>query len=65
MEYCKGCLGITFNCYFIKYAEEFKCPCAICLIKIVCEAGCDDFEDFSTNHDMPLVLQKEKEVTND
>ncbi len=43
---CKGCLSMYTGCSYIKGAKEFKCPCITCLIKVVCEEGCEKFENF-------------------
>lgn len=50
MENCKGCLSLRWNCYCMGYVGKLKCPCAICLIKIVCTDPCDDFKSFSSEH---------------
>ncbi len=43
---CKGCLSAEVDCYYSTHAETFKCPCIICIIKIVCERGCEEFGKF-------------------
>lgn len=49
-DYCKGCLGTINNCYYHDYAEELKCPCNVCLVKITCVVMCDDFGNFTTQY---------------
>ena len=48
-ENCKGCkdkIGVTNECYFVRYVEVFTCPCFICIVKVMCKNRCEDFEDF-------------------
>ncbi len=45
MKHCKGCYRqYKFFCIYARYIED--CPCGICLIKGVCQVGCDEFMDF-------------------
>lgn len=57
MEYCKGCL-IKCTYYYSYHHQEnitpeatmikiMKCPCVTCLVKVVCNVGCDDYTIFS------------------
>ncbi len=50
MKYCKGCLSITKDCFYSIFGEEFKCPCNICLIKMTCAVGCNDFGHFTLRY---------------
>jgi hypothetical protein len=43
MKNCKGCC-IRKECLYIKHSKV--CPCAICLIKMVCDASCNLHIDF-------------------
>jgi hypothetical protein len=51
MEYCKGCL---IKCtHYSTYSKELtskmilgSCPCSMCLIKMVCIQGCDEFDKY-------------------
>ena len=47
-DICKGCHVKEFcnvpNLYGVYVAEE--CPCNICLIKGVCNHGCEDYDEF-------------------
>jgi hypothetical protein len=51
-EHCKSCL--TYNEYSDKcgilIASELNlkgdCPCTNCLIKVMCNKGCDDYNNF-------------------
>ncbi len=47
---CKGCLGIDHDCYYDSYIEELKCPCTICLIKVVCNEACNSFDEFTEQY---------------
>ena len=51
---CKGCPGLPNNCHFIKRAKKFKCPCFICLVKVMCENVCQEFKDFASRADERL-----------
>lgn len=42
---CKGC-NAKYICVYIKYSET--CPCPTCIVKMVCNTLCDQFEDFKT-----------------
>ncbi len=48
MKTCEGCLGVTYDCFYIEYTKKFKCPCFMCLVKVVCNVGCDEFEAFAS-----------------
>jgi hypothetical protein len=50
MENCKGCPGVLHHCLFIDHSKRFKCPCFICIVKVICEGTCDDFDDFMTRY---------------
>ena len=49
MKYCKGCHtfihGFT-NCSIALMNESDRCPCKLCLIKVVCSIACPEFEIF-------------------
>ena len=45
---CKGCYSFD-ECgipYHHGWYEAEKCPCNICLVKVVCRGICDDFRTF-------------------
>lgn len=49
-EGCKGCFSFENNiCEILtlgfRYSAE-KCPCKECLIKVVCEDGCENYYKF-------------------
>jgi hypothetical protein len=44
MENCRGC-RIGSRCLIDNYIAE-KCPCRICLVKVVCEEACEGFDAF-------------------
>jgi len=50
MKNCKGCMGVLYECYFIRYAEVFTCPCFMCIVKPICENVCEGFEEFMTRY---------------
>jgi hypothetical protein len=46
---CEGCrsfLNYYMECGFTKWGEKMipKCPCSICLIKIMCTSSCKPFD---------------------
>jgi hypothetical protein len=51
MENCEGCL---IKCtHYAAYSAELisktiliSCPCGMCLIKMVCTRGCDEFDKY-------------------
>lgn len=51
-KYCKGC--ITNNqfshegpyCGIMRFNYNGQCPCSVCVIKVMCEVPCEDFESF-------------------
>ncbi len=57
-DFCKGCahyadeecIILVFSTYGrIPENRITKCPCDVCLIKVVCEKRCIDFTKFSGN----------------
>ena len=43
---CKGC-ATNDGCPFAEYlTEKVKCTCEKCLVKVMCDAACDDHIDF-------------------
>jgi hypothetical protein len=58
MENCKGCLGELEDCSFIDHSKRFKCPCFICIVKVMCEGICDDFSDFRTRYSEDTETKK-------
>lgn len=50
MEDCKGCYTYTYahiTCPSGLRDRSDKCPCRICLIKVVCSKSCEEYEAFS------------------
>lgn len=58
-EYCKGCITYIVNnrdaltnnddpiiCSYTNHNKDGKCPCSSCIIKMMCEITCDEYEDF-------------------
>jgi len=52
-ENCKGCamLSVTSGCYILNkvkkgYLTNFDCPCANCIIKVMCERSCDEVNNY-------------------
>jgi hypothetical protein len=45
---CKGCnaKNTCNNTIFITKEARIKCPCRVCLIKVICNILCGEFNDF-------------------
>lgn len=43
---CKGCYSETIGsfCVSMYYYQNDECPCATCLIKVMCRNACDKYE---------------------
>ncbi len=49
-EVCKGCytfMSIHTDCPSELIKKSDKCPCAMCLIKGVCDTPCEEYSNFS------------------
>ena len=55
---CKECEGCLSRCiYYNRYQAEISpkttiikiraCPCTTCLVKVVCNKGCEEYSKFS------------------
>ena len=44
---CKGCnlYGVCYGNYVLKY-DNSKCPCSLCLMKMICNQRCIEFTRF-------------------
>jgi len=58
MESCRGCLGELNDCLFAEYSKRFKCPCFICIVKVMCKGICNDFNDFMTRYSEDTETKK-------
>ena len=49
-EHCKGCPSNTYykdgSCKFNAYNDCGQCPCSVCIVKVMCQDVCDDFNKF-------------------
>ena len=51
-EHCKSCLTyneVTDKCGILLASEinsKGKCPCSHCLVKVMCNKGCSDYNNF-------------------
>ncbi len=45
MEECKGCFT-RLLCKRIKRYESYNCPCKICLLKMICNVPCEEYDTF-------------------
>lgn len=48
--YCEGCrsyAGIdSMYCSYMKFNQNSKCPCTLCIVKMVCLKACQDWKQF-------------------
>jgi hypothetical protein len=49
-DHCEGCCT-SFNsqdesCQLSKHNDSGQCPCSTCIVKVMCEKSCDDFDEF-------------------
>jgi hypothetical protein len=42
---CKGCIAESYPHDCACDGEADKCPCAICIVKVVCKQICEEYED--------------------
>lgn len=54
-ETCEGCTMFEKNewCYIVKHGREKNCPCRACLIKVMCYASCDEYNEYVENRNKP------------
>ncbi len=50
---CKGC-HTQFRC---QWHPNSKCPCVKCLVKVTCNLGCHDFQDFELEIRRKIAIQ--------
>jgi hypothetical protein len=55
-RYLKDCEGCTMfhmgiDCKVLEMFKAQECPCRDCLIKVVCEEGCDKFHHITRDID--------------
>ena len=44
---CKGChIYMEHSCSFTQAKDVDNCPCKICLIKGVCNIGCEEYKNY-------------------
>lgn len=50
---CEGCKGQckTTSVFLTADGEKVYCPCQICIVKVVCVLGCDNFSEFVESQD--------------
>jgi hypothetical protein len=52
LRICKGCLikCAYYDTYRVELTPEstiMKCPCAFCIVKMMCNTGCDEYTKFA------------------
>ncbi len=45
-DVCKGCLAYNSTCVTPSSFNGEICPCSLCVIKMMCEATCEEFRLF-------------------
>ena len=53
-----------FACTGIRLKAQVKCPCAICLIKMVCQKSCDEYDKYKYESWMDHIKNGEIEDEN-
>ncbi len=50
---CKGCTMYEndTHCIIIENKKDGKCPCKNCLVKVVCEYSCEEYDEYIENLD--------------
>ncbi len=48
MENCKGCHTEVECSLTLTHVKQMRvdCPCGVCLIKVICNSSCDEYEMF-------------------
>ena len=72
MKCCEGCRSKSF-CRFLEACYKTienkrdidKCPCSICLVKVVCNEQCEEFRAFYHETYAPSTLKRIKDTSND
>lgn len=67
MKPCTGCLSLLITsaykkeCRFTKFGTSHmkKCPCKICLVKVICKSMCKNFSTFAEEYNN-RVSKREK-----
>lgn len=56
-DYCEGCRTYTYGetyknryCSYARFNQNSECPCAECVIKVMCLDSCEDFDHFKIQH---------------
>ena len=50
-DYCEGCYTYTreVGCNNETEQKDGDCPCSICIVKVMCRTGCEEFAHFLEN----------------
>ena len=56
-NHCNGCCSLSHDlpfahthiCAYHIYNTNAECPCAHCVVKVMCDLRCDKFEVFATD----------------
>ena len=57
-DLCKGCNTIIYDgCGLrVKFGDKI-CPCAECIVKVMCDDACDEFNTFKMEEDKERILK--------
>lgn len=46
MSECSGCISYGTVCAGEQSSKNIKCPCMVCIIKVICKNACEEYEAF-------------------
>jgi len=61
---CKGCKEMVMGCYLqtMGLVAISDCPCKDCLVKMICEIPCEEFNKFVGKTKGHIKKAKQKEI---
>ena len=58
MNYCEGCFSLDgarpIGCILVEFNKKGNCPCWQCMIKMMCNSACEEFDKFEGKYQMKL-----------
>jgi len=53
-KYCKGCYTLSYvylygpklECTYVRYNKDGQCPCTKCIVKMICQQGCPEYDTY-------------------
>lgn len=55
-ENCKGCHSRP-NCIHTALNKYGMCPCSNCLVKVTCTHGCDEYQEYFNDNEIPCCAK--------